>query len=302
MTSSLGILMLSSVFALTGGFTVLAYVLATASPVSRPELGNRGLKRHQALARGGVFAVFEPGLRFVAGWIAELPIDGLRRRIDREIERAGDYLGLCADELLGLCLSSATGLGSISLLFGRLLDLPAAAAYCGFLLGGLLPWFRLTNAASGRGKRVNLCLPATVDLAALCMGAGLDFPGSIRQIVQSAPDQSEPVIEELARVLRELELGYSRQRALEGFADRVPTALVREFVNSVVQSEQKGSPLVEVLRVQAETQRTKRSVAAEESASGAALMLMGPMTLIFVCVITLMLGPVLVRAASGGFG
>lgn len=302
MTSSLGMLMVTSVIAVTGGLAVVVYVLAAVSPVSRPELGNRGLKRHQALKRGGLFAVCEPGLRFVGGWIAELPIDGLRHRIDVEIERAGDYRGLSANELLGLCLSSSIGLGSTSLLFGRLLDLPVAAACSGFLLGGLLPWFRVTNARDERGKRVNLCLPATVELAALCMGAGLDFPGSIRQIVQSAADQNEPVIEELARVLRELELGYSRRRALEGFADRVPTALVREFANSVIQAEQKGSPLADVLRVQAETQRTKRSVAAEESASGAALMLMGPMTLIFVCVIVLLLGPVLVRAASGGFG
>jgi hypothetical protein len=36
-------------------------------------------------------------------------------------------------------------------------------------------------------------------------------------------------------------------------------------------------------------------------ASEAALMLVGPMTLIFVCVIVLLLGPVAVRVMIGGF-
>ena len=89
---------------------------------------------------------------------------------------------------------------------------------------------------------------------------------------------------------------------MEGFAARVPTAQVREFVNSVVQAEAKGSPLANVLTIQAQTQRLRRSIAAEETASEAALMLLGPMTLIFLCVIVLLLGPVVVRFMAGGLG
>ena len=89
---------------------------------------------------------------------------------------------------------------------------------------------------------------------------------------------------------------------MEGFAARIPTDQVRELVNSVVQAEAKGSPLANVLTIQAQTQRLRRSIAAEESASEAALMLLGPMTLIFLCVIVLLLGPVVVRFMTGGLG
>ena len=89
---------------------------------------------------------------------------------------------------------------------------------------------------------------------------------------------------------------------MEGFASRIPTDQVREFVNSVVQAEEKGSPLARVLTIQAQTQRLRRSVAAEETASEAAIMLLGPMTLIFLCVIVLLLGPVVIRFMTGGIG
>lgn len=89
---------------------------------------------------------------------------------------------------------------------------------------------------------------------------------------------------------------------MEGFAARVPIDQVRELVNSVVQAEAKGSPLANVLTVQAQTQRLRRSIKAEETAAEAALMLLGPMTLIFLCVIVLLLGPVAVRFMTGGFG
>jgi len=134
------------------------------------------------------------------------------------------------------------------------------------------------------------------------MSAGLDFPGSLRQITDSATDPTEPVIEEFSRALQQLELGHTRRNAMEGLAARVPSDQVREFVNSVVQAEAKGSPLASVLTIQAQTQRLRRSIAAEETAAEAALMLLGPMTLIFLCVIVLLLGPVVVRFMTGGFG
>jgi tight adherence protein C len=134
------------------------------------------------------------------------------------------------------------------------------------------------------------------------MGAGLDFPGSVRRTVESAPDGDEPIVEELRRVLQELEVGRTRREALADFAERVPSDEVRELVNSLVQAEAKGSPIAHVLGIQAQTLRLRRSIAAEESASEAALMLVGPMAMIFVCVIVLLLGPVVVRVMSGGFG
>lgn len=285
-----------------GGASALVFQLSKMPLAARPVLGTRGLNRSRALRRGGVFAWFEPAIRLLAAWLAFLRIERLRERARRSLTHAGDYLGLSADELIALCLLSGFGFGVAVLIVCQRMELPWTFAIGGFCLGAVVPWFRVLGVAQARARGVGRGLPGAVELASMCMSAGLDFPGSLRRIVDSASDPSDPVIEEFARVLQELDLGHTRRRAMEGFAARVPTDQVREFVNSVVQAEEKGSPLANVLTIQAQTQRLRRSIAAEETASEAALMLLGPMTLIFLCVIVLLLGPVVVRFMTGGLG
>ncbi|TFH30734.1 MAG: type II secretion system F family protein [Myxococcales bacterium] len=271
-------------------------------PAIRPQLGSRGLKRAKALRRGGLFAFVEPPIRVLASWMAGLPAQRIRTRLRRSLAHAGDYLGLSEVELMGMSVLCGLGLGTVGVVVCRVLALPTVLALGALCLGVMAPWFRVLAVARRRARSVSRGLPGAVELAAMCMSAGLDFPGSLRRIVDSAADPDDPVIEEFNRVLQELDLGHTRRNAMEGLAARVPIDQVREFVNSVVQAEAKGSPLASVLTVQAQTQRLRRSVAAEETAAGAALMLLGPMTLIFLCVIVLLLGPVVVRFMMGGVG
>lgn len=285
-----------------GGVSVLVSQLAMTRPVARPTLGGRGRNRAEALRRRALFALIEPVLRVVAAWVGVMPLERVRRRLRPSLMHAGEHLGLSADELIGICALSGIGLGILGSLLCWVFDLPSVLVLCAVVLGAIMPWFRVLAIAQARAASVGRGLPAAVELAAMCMSAGLDFPGSLRRIVDSAADPNEPVIEEFSRVLQELDLGHTRRNAMEGLAARVPTDQVRELVNSVVQAEDKGSPLSSVLTIQAQTQRLRRSIAAEETASEAALMLLGPMTLIFLCVIILLLGPVVVRFMTGGLG
>ena len=288
--------------AIVGGTSGLAFQLAKMPAAERPTLGARGLNRSKALRSGSLFASVEPAVRLLAAWLALLRLESIRERMRRSLTHAGDYLGLSADELIGLCLLCGFGFGGGALIACQLLEMPWLLALGALCLGAAFPWIRVLGVAQARARAVGRGLPGAVELASMCMSAGLDFPGSLRRIVESASDPSDPVIEEFARVLQELDLGHTRRSAMEAFAARVPTDQVREFVNSVVQAEEKGSPLASVLTIQAQTQRLRRSIAAEETASEAALMLLGPMTLIFMCVIVLLLGPVVVRFMTGGLG
>lgn len=284
------------------GVSALAFQLAAMPTVPRPKLGCRGLKRADALRRDSLFRLSDPLVRLVAAWVAVLPLESIRRRGRRLLIHAGEYMGLSEDELIALCALCGLCLGAASWVLAELLGLPRMLVVGALCLGVTAPWFRAVAVAQARARSIDRGLPGAVELAAMCMSAGLDFPGSLRRIVSSAADPSQPVIEEFSRVLQELDLGHTRRNAMEGLAARVPTDQVREFVNSVVQAEDKGSPLASVLTIQAQTQRLRRSIAAEETASEAALMLLGPMTLIFVCVIVLLLGPVVVRFMTGGLG
>ncbi len=284
------------------GSALLAFQLAGTPIAARPTLGYRGLKRSASLSHSSIFKAVEPLVRALAAWFAVLPLERVRRPLRLSLIHSGEYLGLSEDELIALSVLFGLGLGTVSLLVCDVLQLPQPLSALGLVVGVLAPWFRVATVAKTRARCIGRQLPAAVELAAMCMGAGLDFPGSLRRITAGASDARDPLTEEFARVLQELDLGHTRKSAMEGFALRVPIDQVRELVNSVVQAEAKGSPLASVLIVQAQTQRLRRSIAAEETAADAALMLLGPMTLIFLCVIALLLGPVVVRFMTGGLG
>lgn len=282
------------------GIALGVFTLARNPPVDTPRLGARGLKRQQALAKGGVFATLEPMMRFTAGWVAHLPLGDRRRKIDEMLKHAGDWLGLTANEFVALSAISALGLGILGLALVTIAELPVVLVIFFAGLGSALPYIQASGELQRRFKEVNRALPSAIDLASLCMGAGLDFPGSIRQIVDKA-GRRDSLVEELAWILQELELGRTRRQALENFADRVPTEAVRDFVGTVVQSEEKGNPLAEVLRIQATMLRMRRSVMAEEAAARAAVLMMGPLMLIFCAIIIVLLGPFIVNSMQSGF-
>jgi len=300
MTGWLDVLLVLAFATILGGVSALAFHLGMTPAAARPTLGGRGLNRANALRRGGLFALVEPLVRLLAGWVSVAPLERIRRPVRRSLIHAGEYLGLSEDELIALCALSGSGAGLIGLLVCELLGLPGSLVMAALCVGIMTPWFRVLAVAQARARSVSRGLPGAVELAAMCMSAGLDFPGALKRIASSAADPNDPVIEEFSRVLQELDLGHTRKNAMEGFAERVPTDQVREFVNSVVQAEARGTPLGSVLTIQAQTQRLRRSIAAEETAAEAALMLLGPMTLIFLCVIVLLLGPVVVRFMTGG--
>jgi tight adherence protein C len=67
-----------------------------------------------------------------------------------------------------------------------------------------------------------------------------------------------------------------------------------------VQAEEKGNPLAQVLRIQAGMLRMRRSIMAEENAARAAVMMMGPLMLIFCAIIIILLGPFIVNSMGKG--
>jgi tight adherence protein C len=285
---------------MVGGVSLGIFTLARNPPVDTPRLGMRGLKRAQALAAGGSFTSIEPLMRMVAGWVAHLPLGDRRRQIDEMLKHAGGWLGLTANEFVALSAMGGVGFTIGGLAAVSLAELPTVMVFFFAGLGASLPYVLATGELNRRFKQVNRALPGAIDLASLCMGAGLDFPGSIRQIVDKA-GRKDSLVEEMSFILQELDLGRTRRQALENFADRVPTEAVRDFVGTVIQSEEKGNPLAEVLRIQANMLRMRRSVMAEEAAARAAVLMMGPLMLIFCAIILVLLGPFIVNSMQSGF-
>jgi tight adherence protein C len=288
-----------AVAAIAAAITIAVYRLGLTPPAPLPRLGRRGLKRHHALARSPRFAAFEPTMRFVAGLVAWLPLGGARRRADARIGAAGDYLGLTPDEYFALSvLGGAAGLAAGWVLGGG--D-DTFLMVAGVTVGVILPRHRIASEATRRRREIARGLPPAIDLAALCLSAGMDFPGAIRQVTDAAAVH-DALHEELRTILQELELGHTRRSALEGFAGRVDSEEVRDFVAAVVQAEQRGNPLGEVLRIQAEVLRQRRTVRGEEAAARASVLMIGPLVMLILSVLCLILGPLLLRSVAAFTG
>jgi tight adherence protein C len=251
--------------------------------------------RKRALEQGGLFALSEPIIRFVAALLAEVPLTKLRARQECELRRADDVLGISADEFSALSLLSALLLGvSVGAIVSRAQG-PVWIVLAATVFGFLLPSLQIREVIRKRAKSVTRALPPAIEIAAMCMGAGLDFPGSLRMLAERNSSNPSPLGREFAVILEHLEFGHTRREALEGFAERVPSPAVADFVNAVVQAEQKGNPLATVLQIQGRMLNMRRSVAAEEAAARAGVLLILPMVLLLSAILLLLMGPFLVK-------
>ena len=160
-------------------------------------------------------------------------------------------------------------------------------------IGVGLPYLAVSEAAEDRMKQINRGLPYVIDLMALAMSAGQDFPGAVRQVVEKSSDPNDALVSEFALILQELNLGMTRKQALQGFGRRAPSEAVAEFVGAVVQAEDRGNPIASVLQIQASVSRLRRTVRAEESAAKAGVAMVGPLLLLFLCIMLLVMAPML---------
>lgn len=270
---------------------LIGYAAASAPTGHAKRLGLRGLKRKRALETVPTWAQTEPVVRWLGARFAGLTSEAWRKNLDRQIAQGGDFMGLLPEETIGL--SIVTGVGGLlgGMIFGWVSGMGNILSIGGLALGVALPFLRISSAGADRMRSVGKRLPYAIDLLALAMGAGLDFPGAVRQVVEKSSNAEDAVVEELTLLLQALQLGRTRRQALEDFAARVPANSVVEFVGSVVQAELRGNPIVDTLKIQAEVSRRRRSVAAEEAASKAGVKMVVPLVLVFAAILILIVAP-----------
>jgi tight adherence protein C len=272
--------------------TALAFGLASAPSRTASRLGIRGLKRQRAMQTA--FAIIEPLVRWFGARFSGIVPEKMYERIDRALVLAGDYLGLTPEEYI-----ASTVIGTLSGIAAGLCYTLTGGAPVGAIVfvvaGALVTYIMVSKEGERRARDISRGLPYVVDLLALSMSAGLDFPGAVRQVVTRSSNRDDALNEELERILQELSLGHTRRQALEAFADRTCLPATQEFVASVVQSEQRGNPLAETLTIQATVSRQRRSMRAEECAARSATMIYLPLALLMVCVLLLIGGPLMMK-------
>jgi tight adherence protein C len=169
------------------------------------------------------------------------------------------------------------------------------------VLGFFFPELWLQSKVNSRQKEVRRAMPDALDLLTICVEAGLGFDAAMGKVHDKWENELSLIF---GRVLREMQLGKLRRDALRDMADRVGIPEMTSFVAAIIQSEQLGVSMANVLRIQADAMRVKRRQLAEEEAQKAPIKMLFPMGgLIFPSLLIILLGPaalLLFRSVLGG--
>ena len=244
------------------------------------------------LARPLTERVLGPALDAAANRIvAMLPqsvLDGLKRKLilAGEPMNLGGFLTVVALSaglfmVLGFALVMAAGGGFQA---NALLVLVALG-----VVGLALPYFWLISRIRRRQTIITKSLPDSFDLVTTCVEAGLGLDAALARVAEKVEG---PFAEELSRTLREVGMGRMRRDALRELGERTGVADLVTFVNAVIQAEQMGTGIGQVLRVQSEQLRLRRRQRAEEVANQAPVKMVFPLVLcIFPTLFMVILGP-----------
>lgn len=132
-------------------------------------------------------------------------------------------------------------------------------------------------------------LPDVLDLISVSVEAGLGFDAALQKVVEKT---SGPLTQEFEQALNEINMGKSRREALRDMADRVQVDDITTFLGSVIQADQLGVSITNVLKIQSKQVRNNRRMKAEEAAQKAPIKMLIPLVVfIFPTLLIVLLGP-----------
>jgi tight adherence protein C len=216
---------------------------------------------------------------------------GATEKTRRRLVLAGNPGRLTVSDWLGVKLFVAlcgAGVGAVLLAF-----LDVSLLIIGIMVGGLFgfmaPEFWLGRKIAARQKAIVRALPDALDLLVISVEAGLGFDAALARVVQKSDN---PLTQEFSRVMAEMRVGRSRREALRDLIARTEVQDLTNFISALIQAEQLGVSVVQVLQVQADQMRVVRRQRAEEQAQQAPLKMLFPMLMfIFPSLCLMILGP-----------
>lgn len=208
-----------------------------------------------------------------------------------QLNIAGNPLGIGPIEYYGVRLAFiVVGLGALFVLirnnFNKTYVLVGVLVLFVCYIFPIL-WLRLT--ISSQQKKLQKDLPSALDMLSVCVDAGLGFDQALQRVSEQ---WNTRIAAEFGRVVTEMEMGLSRKDALRNMANRFDITELSSFVAIIIQSEQLGSSIADVLHVQADQMRVERRYRAQEKARTVPIKMLIPLAfLIFPAIMAVLIGP-----------
>ncbi len=267
-----------------------SFVIRKQEGSSQPRLDElQGREFSEALIQRTLLSWLGAILQFLSRFTPPKSLDETNRRLTI----AGSPFGLRAGTFYGarvflLILGVVFGFAAYRLRPSPL-SLLLALLVMVLFLGGPGVW--LSAKMRDRQDSIRKGLPDAMDMLSVITAAGLSFDQAMLRLGQAF---KSPVGQEFARAVSEIEIGVSRRQALRNLQARVDLPELSSFVAVVLQSEQLGMSIADVLHTQAEQMRIYRQFRAKEIAQQLPARMMLPLALfIFPALFAVILGPFL---------
>jgi tight adherence protein C len=247
--------------------------------------------RKRELSGSLVNRILLPGFKSLGRLLGRLTPSSTLQGLNRQLSIAGNPLGLGAREFYGIRM--------IFLILGFLVIYLSLRpgftltrlmiAVLALYVTGYFPKIWLRGRVRSRQNKIRKGLPDALDMLSVCADAGLGFDQSLQRISEY---WNTPVGIEFGRVVKEMEMGLSRQEALRNLANRLDITELSSFVAVIIQSDQLGMSIADTLQAQAKQMREERRFRAQEQARKLPLKMLLPMvTLIMPAMFAIVLGP-----------
>jgi tight adherence protein C len=236
--------------------------------------------------------VLRPAIERLGSLMSRSTPQKARQDLMNRLDLAGRPGNLTPEDFGAVRLVAAAVMAAIGLLLGLLL---ANTVYlvislaAGAILGYYLPVLWLKQKVDARRAEIQKGLPDAMDLLVIAVDAGLGFDAALARVTDK---YRNALSDEFAKVLREVSLGRPRLEAMDEMGRSSGVEDLHNFIQAIIQSEQFGTGIGKILRIQADEMRRKRRQRAQEKAAQATLKMMLPMVgCIFPTLWIVLLGP-----------
>jgi tight adherence protein C len=154
----------------------------------------------------------------------------------------------------------------------------------GFGLGVAAADYLLSSRATRRERRMLAEFPTIAELLALSVGAGEGAIGALERVCRLSEGE---LATELRSCLADARAGANLPSALQGLADRTGLPSLRRFVDGVVVAVERGTPLADVLRAQAQDVREEGRRSLMEAGGRKEIVMMVPVVFLILPVTVL---------------
>ena len=284
----------------SAGFTAGTAVTALILAMSRVAYMLDGANRTGMDTPPGFMTLVWPLIKLIDFFVAaNLPIKVIEN-VDSKLQKNGVSFAVTPGEFISsiiVFLMLFPALGWLAMSSSGSPDVTVLVLLA--LVGAVLPQLWMRDTRTKRNFELVRNLPVYLEYLSMCVDAGLNFAGALKQSVDKGPKGA--MRNEFRIVLRDINSGETRADALTRLEKRVDLSDISIFVRAVIQAERMGSSMKETLVIQAEQRLTERFQRAEKMAMEAPVKLVVPLVVfIFPLTFIILLFPIVVRFMEQG--